>query len=274
MGITRKDWSQLSAYIDGELSKREEDLLKRRIQSDPQFQSALDQLKITKRVLQSTPPLTVPRNFTLTPNMAGYKPKRLIAAGYRLAAAMMSFLLIGVLVLDFGRLMLGGAMSPAAPRMEEVMLESAAKEVYEPAQIEVEGEVNQDRMAAEPVDGAHAEDIQAEQEAPAVLAEAEVTEETLGFELDAAGEEKRSPDNESDTGANMADEIKQPATTTQSLPSQTPQPQPTIEYFSSEEEVYSLPWYNRIPVFRVIELFLVIGIVSLGAAAWIKRRRY
>ncbi len=273
MSITRKDWIQLSAYIDGELSKREEDLLKRRIQSDPQLQSALDQLKITKSILQSTPPLKVPRNFTLTPVMAGYKPKRPTAAGYRLAAAMMSFLLNGVLVLDFGRFMLGGAMAPAASRMEEVMPESAAKEVSEPAQFEVEGEVSQDRMAAEPGDGAPAEDIQAEHEAPAVLAEAEVTEETLGFELDAAGEEKSSPDSEADTGANMADELKQPATA-QPLPSQTPQPQPTIEFFSPEEEVYSLPWYKKIPVFRVIELFLVIGIVGFGTAAWIKRRRY
>ena len=274
MGITRKDWIQLSAYIDGELSRREEDLLKRRIQSDPQLHTALDQLRITKSVLQSTPPISVPRNFTLTPKMVGRKPNRSAAVGYRIAAAMMSFLLIGVLVLDFGRFLLGGAMAPAAPRMEEVMLESAAKEISEPAHIEVEGEVSQDRMAVEPDDGEPVEEILAEEEAPAIMAEAGVPEETLGFELEAVGEEKSSQDSDLETGANMVDEIDQPTPTVQPSPSLTPHPQPTVEYFSPEDNLYSSPWYSRFPVFRVIELLLVLGIVGFGTAAWINRRRY
>jgi hypothetical protein len=273
MGITRKDWIQLSAYIDGELSRREEDLLKRRIQSDPQLHTALDQLRITKSVLQSTPPISVPRNFTLTPKMVGRKPNRSAAVGYRIATAMMSFLLIGVLVLDFGRFLLGGAMAPAASRMEEVMLESAAKEISEPAHIEVEGEVSQDRMAVEPDDGEPVEEILAEEEAPAIMAEAGVPEETLGFELEAVGEEKSSQDSDLETGANMADEIDEPTTIVQPSPSLTPQPQPTVEYFSPEDNLYSSPWYSRFPVFRVIELLLVLGIVGFGTAAWIKRRR-
>lgn len=285
MGITRKDLSQLSAYIDGELSRRDEDLLKRKIQSDSQLQSALDQLRLTKRVLQSTPTLSVPRNFELTPELVGQKQKRPTAAGYRLAAAMMSFLLIGVLVLDFGRFFLGGAMAPAAPIMEEVMLESVAKEVSEPAHVETEGELSQDRMASESGDAEQVEEILIEEEAPAILAEAEAPAETFGFEQDAAGEEKSSSEGDLATGANMADEVDQPAVTGQPTqteqplptdeptPSLTPQPQPTSEYFSPEDELYSSPWYSRIPVFRVIELLLILGIVGFGTAAWINRRK-
>jgi len=240
---------------------------------------------LTKKVLQSTPSLSVPRTLILTPELVGRKQKRSTAAGYRLAAAMMSFLLIGVLVLDFGRFFLGGAMAPAAPRMEEVMLESAAKEVSEPLHVEAEGEVSQDRMVSESGDAEPVEEILTEEEAPAVLLEAEAPEETFGYEQDAAGEEKISSEGDLATGANMADEVDQPAATgqptqtgqptetEQPLPSFTPQPQPTIDYFSPDDELYSSPWYSRIPVFRVIELLLILGIVGFGTAAWIKRRK-
>lgn len=288
MGITKKDLSQLSAYIDGELSRREEDLLKRKIQSDPQLQSALDQLRLTKRVLQSTPTLSVPRNFLLTPELVGQKQKRPMAAGYRLAAAMMSFLLIGVLILDFGRFFLGGAMAPAAPIMEEVMLESVAKEVSEPAHVETEGEVSQDRMTSETGDVEPVEEILVEEEEPpppAVVAEAEAPAETFRLEQEAAEEEKSSSEGDLATGANMADDVDQPGPldqpaatgqptqTEQPSPSLTPQPQPTIEYFSPDDELYSSPWYSRISVFRVIELLLILGIVGFGTAAWIIRRK-
>jgi anti-sigma factor RsiW len=62
MQITDRDWAQLSAYIDGELSGRELRQVRKKIQTDPLLQAALEQLKITKQILQTAPRIPAPRN--------------------------------------------------------------------------------------------------------------------------------------------------------------------------------------------------------------------
>jgi len=111
MQITDRDWVQLSTYLDGELSGKELEQLRKRLKSDPQFQAALEELNATKQILKATPRIPAPRRFTLTPEMVGQKEKKTTNRGYRLAAALMSFFLIGVLILDFGGIFFTGAMS-------------------------------------------------------------------------------------------------------------------------------------------------------------------
>ena len=41
MKISKRDWTQLSAYLDGELSQRDLTKLENRIKKDPDFQAAL-----------------------------------------------------------------------------------------------------------------------------------------------------------------------------------------------------------------------------------------
>ena len=137
MRLSTKDWAQLSAYMDGELGPREVRRMEARITVHPELQFALDELKEAKNVLSQTPKLRPPRQFRITPEMVGKNVDRRPAMGYQVAAAVMSFLLIGVLVLDFGRSMVSGAMAPAAPRevMLEVMPEAAADAVEEPARM-------------------------------------------------------------------------------------------------------------------------------------------
>ena len=296
MGIKEKDWVLLSSYLDGELEKRAEDRLKAKIASDPQFQAALQHLQEIKRILKTTPELKTPRHFTLTPEMVGVKPRRPRLFSYQLATAVMSIMLVMTFILDFGRFLLGGAMAPAAPRMEEAMMESAADEVAEPAMKAVEADTHQDRAVADAPAQAPTEEwaqetdgeiqLEPQAEAPPV-AEMEGGEEALGIAAESPAEEKTTPGEEADAAANASKEAGGPPETGYALPTGTPAPQPTsemvptqtqhiqptIEYFRPEEELYRAPWYAGIPVFRILEITFGMGVIGFGIAAWLKRRR-
>ena len=69
-----RDLEQLSAYLDGQLSQSSRTRLETRIQSDPALASALEELRQTRAFLRRTPQRRAPRNFTLTPGMAGIRP--------------------------------------------------------------------------------------------------------------------------------------------------------------------------------------------------------
>ena len=296
MGIKEKDWILLSSYLDGELDKKMEDRLKAKIASDPQYQAALAQLQDTKRILKTTPEIRTPRNFTLTPEMVGVKSRQPAGFGYRLATAVMSIMLVMTLALDFGRFLLGGAMAPAALKMEEVMLESAADEAAEPAMKAVEAETQADRAAADASEEAPAQEYAPETEGEMQLEalpeappaeEMEGGEEALGFVTESLDEEKAVTGEETDTAANMAKEVGEPQATGYALPTATPPPQPTselvpthtpqilptIEYFHPEEDLYRAPWYTGLPIFKILEITFGLGVIGFGIAAWRKKRR-
>jgi anti-sigma factor RsiW len=71
--ISPDDWEILSAYLDGQVTDREKEQLRLRLDSDPALQHALEEMQRTKMVLRSVPRKRVPHNFTLTPAML---PKR------------------------------------------------------------------------------------------------------------------------------------------------------------------------------------------------------
>lgn len=304
MQITDREWVQLSAYIDGELGGRELEQVRKRINSDPRLQDALRQLQITKQILQGTPAIKAPRNFTLTPDMVGQRQKKPAAAGFRLAAVLMSVLLIGVLIMDFGRFLAIGAMAPAAPNFQEVMLEaipeSAVDSVEEPALMKAESEVDEvlggvdseksvqgeaDEAAAG-VEGCDAPPIEdaADQPVPEAAAVAEsLSAEPMEEPAPAEGvdeslaeitaeEESEQRAHEPDEGENLIEEKEAPQPTGQILPTQTVEPPPaTIEYFS--EDGYESTQEPGIPIFRILEILLVAGVIGFSAAAWLKGRK-
>jgi len=99
--LSKRDWETISAYLDGQLSQRKQDRLKTRLQNNHQLQVALDELRSTRHILGITPRLTAPRDFMLTPEMAG-SPIRMpqLSPVFGWASALASFLLILVLVGD------------------------------------------------------------------------------------------------------------------------------------------------------------------------------
>lgn len=69
--ITNRDYEQLSAYIDGQLSSPDQKKLEERLHARPDLQNVLEDLKRTKMLLRMAPHRRAPRNFTLTPAMIG-----------------------------------------------------------------------------------------------------------------------------------------------------------------------------------------------------------
>ncbi len=72
--LSVRDYELISAYLDRELSQKEKTRLVARIVKDPDLARALDELRQTRAMLRQTPHRKAPRNFTLTPKMAGIRP--------------------------------------------------------------------------------------------------------------------------------------------------------------------------------------------------------
>jgi anti-sigma factor RsiW len=278
MRLSNKDWVQLSAYLDGELNPRDAKRMEARIKDHPDLQFALDELREAKEILRQTPRLRPPREFRVTPEMIGRKVIRRPARGYQFAAAVMSFLLVGVLVLDFGRMFVSGAMAPAAPRevMLEAMPEAAADAVEETALMaEEEGLAEADQ----PPPDADME-TPPDEEAPAVASEA-VSEPAEEGEVVGATEDGEEKTIDTDTTANQTAESQEDRGEDQQvLPSQTPGPESTslavpaptgeVEYFEETPPIRRTP---RIDLIRVLEVVLVLGVFGFSLAAWRIRRR-
>jgi anti-sigma factor RsiW len=114
-----RDLEQLSAYLDGQLSQSDRTRLEIRIQSDPALASVLDEFRQTRTFLRRTPQRRAPRNFTLTPRMAGIRPPvpRLVPAlSWASAVAMLLFIFtLGAGLV--GQLSFGAAATAPAPAL-------------------------------------------------------------------------------------------------------------------------------------------------------------
>jgi hypothetical protein len=110
-----RDIENLSAYLDGHLPQSEKARLEKRLQSEADLSAALKELLHTRAILQRVPQRRVPRNFTLTPKMAGIKPPvpRIVPVfSWASAIAMLLFIFtLGTSLV--GQLSLGAA----APKM-------------------------------------------------------------------------------------------------------------------------------------------------------------
>jgi hypothetical protein len=99
------DWEILSAYLDGQLSNREMEQVRQRLEAQPDLQRALDELQRTRMVLRSAPRRRVPHNFTLSPAMV---PQRRPWLGLAPAFSFASALAVVLLVLSFAFTLLPG----------------------------------------------------------------------------------------------------------------------------------------------------------------------
>ncbi|HEX7541722.1 MAG TPA: hypothetical protein VF352_06295 [Anaerolineales bacterium] len=118
-----RDVEQLSASLDGQLSQAEKTRLEARIRSDPALAAVLADLRQARAILRRTPKRRLPRNFTLTPKMAGIRPpvpRAVPALGWASAVAMLLFVItLGTNLL--GQISFGAAapMMAAAPMTNE-----------------------------------------------------------------------------------------------------------------------------------------------------------
>lgn len=71
--LSERDLELLSAYLDGELTDREQEIIEQRLAQDVRLRATLDDLRETVDLVGSLPALKAPRNFTLDP--AAYRRK-------------------------------------------------------------------------------------------------------------------------------------------------------------------------------------------------------
>ncbi len=112
--LSMRDYELLSAYLDGQLDQAERSRLIARLVKDPALAEAMQELRQTRALLRQTPQRRAPRNFTLTPRMAGIRPpvpRAVPALSWASAVAMFLFLI----TLGYNLLPLGGfAAAPKA----------------------------------------------------------------------------------------------------------------------------------------------------------------
>jgi hypothetical protein len=134
--VTPREQETLSAYLDNALNPRARQQLETQLQARPELRAALNDLRQTQQLLRHVPVLRAPRNFTLTPEMAGLRtqPPRVYPV-FRLAFALASILFVFVV----GGEMIFGGPTPAsevamAPEAETFALEEAPLETMSDSQ--------------------------------------------------------------------------------------------------------------------------------------------
>ena len=261
MKISKRDWAQLSAYLDGELNQRDLTRIQNRIEENPEFQVALEDLRNVKKVLSHTPQLSIPKNFTLKHSLVENPRHTSPVRGYSLAAAALSFLFIGVVVLDIGSGTLKGDLSAAqAPRAEEVMLEAAADEMEEPAPLAKEVAVEEEiAPAAEQESDAEAPEFYESGEEGELVGMAEGETNVVPEETDRA-----SSGGEDTAGEEPLDVQNTPSPSEEPAYEEAPSaPDPDIQI----RETPDIPWL------LILEITFGLGAIGFAGAAWRNRRK-
>lgn len=113
-----RDVETLTAYLDGQLDTAQRQRLESRLGSEPELKATLDALRESRSVLRRLPQRRAPRNFILTPKMAGIKPP--LPRAYpilRFASAFAGFLFLFAYAVNFLP-QVALPMGAAAPALE------------------------------------------------------------------------------------------------------------------------------------------------------------
>lgn len=102
--ISSRDMNNLSAYLDGQLSAKDRMKFETRLKNDEALQQSLREFRQTKILLRRAGNIAIPRNFTLTQEMAAQiKPirrSRMLPA-LSISSALAIFLLVFALLFEF-----------------------------------------------------------------------------------------------------------------------------------------------------------------------------
>jgi len=107
-----RDLERLSAYSDGRLPPSESEVIEARLREEPELRWALAELKATKQSISSLPGVSLPRNFTISLEMAGHKPRPPAYPVLRLATALATVAF--TLLVGYDALILRQAGAPSA----------------------------------------------------------------------------------------------------------------------------------------------------------------
>jgi hypothetical protein len=280
--VTNRDLELLSAYLDKELNPKERAYLEERLQSNPNLRSILGELHQNRAALRSLPRLRAPRNFTLSPELVGIKPKKRPYPTFGLVSAFSSLVLILVLVGDF---LMNPAMT-AQPADEQQALLAATAEIAQDMEPFTEKALEGTPTiltTEQPVVAAQAEPI-TETDAMALRGAAGTGEPTAETSL---GVESLSSLNPLETVTPSPDGYISTPTTSAIPPTDTPTIMPPIAAteITIEERIESVvpstptpietqPSPSGIPFIRILEISLgVITIITGMAALYLRLAR-
>jgi hypothetical protein len=102
--ISSKDMINLSAYLDGQLSAKDRMKFESRLKNEEALQQSLREFRQTKILLRQAGNVAIPRNFTLTQEMAArIKPvrKSRMLPALSISSALAAFLLVFALLFEF-----------------------------------------------------------------------------------------------------------------------------------------------------------------------------
>lgn len=131
--INPQDYELLTAYIDGELTDAERVSLEQRLAKESFLQQELNSLRSTVSLIHTLPPMTAPRDFTLTeamvssPKIIPFKPRRRMQPSYLSLVASVLLMLFGLMFMltEFGDMQsLSAELS--APSQSDSALEKTA----------------------------------------------------------------------------------------------------------------------------------------------------
>ena len=135
--LPARDLERLSAYLDGQLSDSDRDNLLERLQREAALARALEELRRVRAALRALPPIRLPRNFTLTAEMAGRaRPRASRGFVFAWGSVLVTLALVVVAVSDLAG---GGLMAArvAAPAMPAAELQMAPGFVAAPTETEM-----------------------------------------------------------------------------------------------------------------------------------------
>lgn len=180
--LSKKDWELLSAYVDGELQGKNLKYVEDRLKTDARLQHALEDMQQMKSAMAQVRHVRAPRNFTITAEMAGQKPReRQMYMAFRFASVLASVLFVVFVMSD---VFLLRSVAPVRFETSAPAMEMAEKEMAQEELLTTQVQVTPEELLAVP---AEPENVQQPAENEAEGVEEEVRGETMA-EVPEAGE--------------------------------------------------------------------------------------
>ena len=111
-----RDVELLSAYLDGRLKPSDATRLESRLSADPALRATLEDLRQTRGLLRKLPQRRAPRDFRLTPKMAGIRaPEPRSVPIFRFATALAGLLFMAAVALNALTPFAASHLTAAAP---------------------------------------------------------------------------------------------------------------------------------------------------------------
>jgi hypothetical protein len=277
--ISPKEWETLSAYLDGQLSANDRVRLERLLTERPEMYVALIDLRRTRDFLRRQPSLRAPRNFTLSPQLAGIRIKERRSSFAFPVLSTVSALASILLVLVFvGDMLITGAgpsqvFIAQAPIEEHLAVEETVPESFSP----VEGELQKIPPT---------EITLQEVQVPSVAAEGEVLESMAEEEVEAVSKAIESVD-ENQTGGAIQPPILEPVSPDfEAVPGGKTEHEPGLydedigrlepsvdqDISPTAQLIEKSPLLMQRSTMRILEVILIIIAFSAGLAALYIRR--